>query len=135
MRIHFLFSVLSQTSKQLLSNFQPQKTSNYKQIWRLRPNPSCVYKKCTLIIKCFSHTICHLELTSISKTIVAFSKSANNFRRGNNIYFIYILTFNLPAFWWLIWCSVMNVLLVTCSYFRVRFFAGYMSWVELFLII
>ena len=94
-RIHFLFPVLSQTSKQLLSNFQPQKPSNYKQIWRLRPDPSCVCKKCTLIIKCFSHAKCHLELTSISKTITAFSKSANNFRRGNNIYFLKIVMFNL----------------------------------------
>ena len=92
-RIYFLFSVLSQTSKQLLSKFHLQKPSNYKQIWRLRPDPSCVHKKCTLIIKCFSHTICHLELTSISKTIIAFSKSANNFQRDNNIYFLNILIF------------------------------------------
>ena len=130
-RIHFLFPVLIQTSKQLLSNFQPQKPSNYKQIWRLRPDPSCVCKKCTFIIKCFSHTTCHLELTSISKTITAFSKSANNFRKGNNIYFLNVLIFNLPAFWYLIWCSFMNVMLVTCSYFRVWLFVGYMSWLEL----
>ena len=97
-RIHFLFPVISQTSKQLLSNFQPRKTSNYKQIWRLRSGPSCVYKKCTLIIKCFSYSICHLELTSVSKTIVAFSNSASTLQRGNNIYFLNILIFNLPSF-------------------------------------
>ena len=32
LRICFLFSVLNQISIQLLSNFQPQKPSNYKQI-------------------------------------------------------------------------------------------------------
>ena len=82
-----LFAVLSQTSKQLLSNFQPQKPSNYKQLWGLRSSHSCVYKKCTLIFTCFSHTvkqaICYLELASISKTMMAFSKSAKNFWRGN----------------------------------------------------
>ena len=109
-RIHFLFPVLIQTSKQLLSNFQPQKPSNYKQIWRLRPDPSCVYKKCTLIIKCFSHTICHLELTSISKTIIAFSKSANNFRRGNNIYFRNILIF----YYFLLCCRIRVFVKIDC---------------------
>ena len=73
LRICFLFSVLNQISIQLLSNFQSQKPSNYKQIWRLRPDPSCVCKKCTFIIK-FSHTICHFELTSISKTITLLVK-------------------------------------------------------------
>ena len=91
-RIHFLFAALNQTFKQLLSNIQHGKPSNYKQLWRLRLGRSCVYKKCTLIITCFSHTvkqaICHLELTSISKTVIAFSKSAKNFRRDNNIYFL-----------------------------------------------
>ena len=65
-------------------------------------NPSCVYKKCTLLITCFSHTvkqaICHLELTKISKTMIDFSESAKNFRRGSNIYFLNILIFNLQAF-------------------------------------
>ena len=109
-RIHFLFPVLIQTSKQLLSNFQPQKPSNYKQIWRLRPDPSCVHKKCTLIIKCFSHTICHLELTSISKTIIAFSINANNFRKGNNIYFLNILIF----YYFLLCCRIRVVVKIDC---------------------
>ena len=46
------------------------------------------------------HTICiHHSMTSISKTIKAFSKSASNFQRGDSIYFLDILIFNLPAFW------------------------------------
>ena len=110
LRICFLFSVLNQISIQLLSNFQSQKPSNYKQIWRLRPDPSCVYKKCTLIIKCFSHTICHLELTSISKTIIAFSISANKFRRGNNIYFLNILIF----YYFLLCCRIRVVVKIDC---------------------
>ena len=110
MRIHFLFSVLSQTSKQLLRNFQFQKPSNLKQIWRLRPDPSCVYKKCTLIIKWFSHTICYLELTSISKMIIDFSKSANNLRRGNNIYFLNILIF----YYFLLCCRIWMVVKIDC---------------------
>ena len=101
-RIQFLFSVLSLSSKQLLSNFQPQNPSNYKQIWRLRPDPSCVHKNCTLIIKCFSRTICHLELTSISKMIIGFSKSANNFWKDNNIYFLSILIF----YYFLLCCRI-----------------------------
>ena len=118
MRIYFLFAEFGQTFKQLLNNFQHQKPSNYKQLWGLRPDPICVYKKRTLIITCFSYTvkqaICHVELTSISKTMITFSKSANNFRRGNNIYFLDLLISTLPAFWWLIWCSVINMVLVTC---------------------
>ena len=117
LRICFLFSVLNQISIQLLSNFQSQKPSNYKQIWRLRPDPSCVYKKCTLIIKCFSHTICHLDLTSISKTIIAFSESANNFRRGNNTYFL-----NISTFHYFLWCCRIRVVV------KIDCYLGMVGW-------
>ena len=81
---------------------------------------------------------------------VHISKNKRCFNMKSSTYYFYMKTkiladfqicdsvpliFNLPAFWKLIWCSVMNVLLVTCSYFRVRFFAGHMSWLEPFLII
>ena len=45
--------------------------------------------------------------------MIAFSKSGKNLRKGNNIYFLNILIFNLPAFWSLIWYSIINILVVT----------------------
>ena len=102
-----IFDILSEYVIDFVLNLKP---SNYKQIWRLRPDPSCVYKKCTLIIKYFSHTICHLELTSISKTIIAFIKSANNFPRGNNIYFLNILI----CYYFLLCCRIREVVKIDC---------------------
>ena len=46
-RFHFLFAVLSQTSEILLSKFQLQKPSKYKQLWGLKSDTK-VY---------FSHTV------------------------------------------------------------------------------
>ena len=83
--------------------------------------PSCVYKKCTLIIRSFSHTICHFELTSISKTIIAFSESANNFRRGNNIYFLNILIFYYAfASWWENWLAITLMSLIVLKFTEAR---------------
>ena len=42
LRRHRLFG---QTTKQPLSNFEPQKPRKYKQFWGLRPNPSSLGKK------------------------------------------------------------------------------------------
>ena len=42
--------LLVQTTKQPLSNFDPQKPWKYKQLWGLRPDPSCLKKtKCNEI--------------------------------------------------------------------------------------
>ena len=41
-------SLLSQTTKQPLSSFEPRKPWKYKQLWGLRPDPSCLLKnKCS----------------------------------------------------------------------------------------
>ena len=37
--------ILDLTTKQPLSNSKPQKPWKYEQLWRLRPDPSCLYKK------------------------------------------------------------------------------------------
>ena len=36
---------LGQTNKQPLSNIEPQKTWKHKQLWGLKLDPSCFYKK------------------------------------------------------------------------------------------
>ena len=37
--------VTGQITKQPLSNFEPQKPWQCKQVWGLRSDPSCLYKK------------------------------------------------------------------------------------------
>ena len=37
--------LLDQTNKQPLSNFEPPKSWKYKQLWGLKPDPSCLQKK------------------------------------------------------------------------------------------
>ena len=36
------YSLFGQTTKQSLNNFEPQKPWKYKQLWELRPDPSCL---------------------------------------------------------------------------------------------
>ena len=42
--------LLGETTKQPLSNFEPQEPWKYKQLWGLRTDPSCLLKKCILVI-------------------------------------------------------------------------------------
>ena len=103
----------------MVRNFQPQNASKYKRLGGPRPTLVAYIKKCTLVTTCFLHyvkqAICHLESTNILKIMIAFCKSAKNFRRDYNIYFLIILIFNLPVFWKLSWLSAMNLLLVICK--------------------
>ena len=37
--------VFGQTTKQILSTFEPWKSWKYRQLWGLGPDPSCLFKK------------------------------------------------------------------------------------------
>ena len=41
LKITVFLAPIGQTTKQPLSNFQPKKSWKYKQLWGLRPGPSC----------------------------------------------------------------------------------------------
>ena len=43
--------LFGQTTKQPLSNFELGKPWKYKQLWGLRPDPSCLWKKISVIEK------------------------------------------------------------------------------------
>ena len=43
--------LFGKTTKQPLSNFEPEKPLKYKQLWGLRPDPSCLWIKINVIEK------------------------------------------------------------------------------------
>ena len=69
--MHFASTAFSHFAKQLLSNFELWKFWKYKQLWGLRPDPSCYKNKWVYHLSLTPKTTCHLVGWEASNTVRA----------------------------------------------------------------